>query len=151
MPPSYGPITRVLLILNFKSVNKKPTASQVLSTHLKQRKKPHWTSYFVKYSSVINDQFGKSHFNWEVDGINYHILRTGCYPYVKYHCSKRPQQSLELEDKFFAALKILNLGLPTLAYGIAAMFLIKFEEDVVTPSGTVKIYFLNKEEKDSVF
>lgn len=88
----------------------KPTSSQVLSCYLKQRSEPPWTSYFVKYSSVLDDQRGWSHFNWHVGSSNYHVLRTGCYPYIKYHCSRRPHQDLTLEDRFFRFIKLINLG-----------------------------------------
>ena len=88
----------------------KPTASEVLSCYIKQCKEPPWTSYFVKYSDVMDDQWGWSHFNWKVGKSNYHILRTGCYPYIKYHCTRRPHQDLTLEDKFFRAIKVINLG-----------------------------------------
>lgn len=67
-------------------------------------------SYFFQYSSITDDQWGKSHFNWKVGKSNYHILRTGCYPYIKYHCSKRSVQNLILEDYFFRCIKVLNLG-----------------------------------------
>jgi len=129
----------------------RPLASEVLSCHLKQREFPHWTSYFVAYKDVVNDQFGLSHFNWKVDGVNYHILRTGCFPFMKYHCSRRPYQDLTLENRIFTALKVLNLGLPTLAYGIAGTFLIKHEEIVNTSKGAIKIYFLIPENKDAVY
>ncbi|XP_017020716.1 uncharacterized protein C15orf61 homolog [Drosophila kikkawai] len=102
---------------------------------------------------VTNDQRGMSHFNWTLDsGTNYHILRTACYPYMKYHCSKREVQDLWLEDKFFRFLKVINLGLPMLFYGLAAIRLISHTE-IVHVSETVKvpIYFLYAEDKGASF
>ncbi|XP_066249797.1 uncharacterized protein C15orf61 homolog [Euwallacea similis] len=128
-----------------------PTSSEVLSSYLKQCQEPPWTSYFVKYNSVNDDQWGNSHFNWKVGDSNYHILRTGCYPYIKYHCSKRKEQDLSLEDQFFRAIKVINLGLPCLTYGIAAIFLIRHKETVHTDKGDITIYFLYPEDKGSLY
>ncbi|KAJ8910777.1 hypothetical protein NQ315_015118 [Exocentrus adspersus] len=140
------------IFYNFgKNRNNKPTSSEVLTCYLKQCREPPWTSYFVKYSSVIDDQWGKSHFNWNVGHSNYHILRTGCFPFIKYHCTKRNVQSLILDDCFFRAIKVLNLGIPCLAYGIAATFLIKHVETVNTSKGTISIYFLYPEDKGSLY
>lgn len=76
-----------------------------------QTKEPPWTSYFVRYTDVINDQRGMSHFNWPAGNSNYHVLRTGCFPYIKYHCTKRPKVDLSVDDKFYKAIKIINLGI----------------------------------------
>ncbi|XP_056645222.1 uncharacterized protein C15orf61 homolog isoform X2 [Diorhabda sublineata] len=129
----------------------KPTSSEVLTKYIKQSDEPPWTSYFIKYSSVIDDQWGKSHFNWRVGKSNYHILRTGCFPYIKYHCTKRAYQNLNVEDIFFRIIKVINLGLPCLAYGVAATILIKHSEIVKTSRGDVEIYFLYAEDKGSLY
>ena len=47
---------------------------------------------------------------FQVDGANYHILRTGCWPYIKYHCTKRPYEDLAFDDSLFRVLKVVNLG-----------------------------------------
>lgn len=99
----------------------------------------------------MNDQWGKSHFNWKAGDSNYHILRTGCYPYIKYHCTKRPYQDLEIEDKFFRIIKVMNLGIPCLMYGLAATQLIRHVEKVNTKYGKVDIYFLLPEDKGSQY
>lgn len=130
--------------------SKKPTASSVLTSHLRQRNLPHWTSYSVRYKNVVNDQWGRSHFNWTVDGVNYHILRTGCWPFIKYHVSRRPEADLSLDDVFFRVLKVANLGIPTLAYGIGCWMVISCSEDIVTDKGVVTIYFAIPEDKGAV-
>ncbi|KAL0968866.1 hypothetical protein UPYG_G00272930 [Umbra pygmaea] len=119
----------------------RPAASEVLTCHLVQRKLPPWTSFCVRYSAVTNDQFGRSNFNWAVKGTNYQILRTGCFPFIKYHCSKSPPQNLDYEDTFFSALKVINLGLPCLAYGLGCLMVISATETVQTSAGPVTVYF----------
>lgn len=112
---------------------------------------------FFQYEDVDNwakEHYGWSHFNWTLKtGANYHILRTGCYPYMKYHCTKRPIQDLTFDDKFFRFIKVANLGLPCLFYGIAAKFLIKHVEYVTVPGyeNPVPLYFLYEEDKGAEY
>ena len=165
----FGPLTRLYLIVNPEILHNKPAVSEVLTNHLKGRN-PVWTSFFIKYESVVNDQFGMSNFNWSTGIHNYHILRTGCYPYMKYHCSRRQKQDLSLDDCFYKFIKVLNMGktlellittfnqnfhrlnigIPTLAYGTVARYLITWTEKVQTSKGTVPIYFLIKENYDAI-
>lgn len=140
-----------VILFRGHSIGPRPKASEVLTQHLLQRKLPHWTSFCVKYSSVCNDQFGLSYFNWEVQGANYHILRTGCFPFVKYHCSKAPWQDLRLANQLFTVLKLINLGIPTLLYGISSWFFARITETVHTNSGSVTIYFAYKENEEAMF
>ncbi|XP_076443367.1 uncharacterized protein C15orf61-like isoform X2 [Babylonia areolata] len=100
--------------------------------------------------AVVNDQFGRSHFNWAVGGANYHVLRTGCFPYIKYHCSRRGPQDLDREDRFYTWLKLVNLGIPTLAYGVGSWMLVRVTEEVQTSKGKVKVFFLNQEDPGAV-
>lgn len=103
----------------------------------------------LQYADVHNDQWGGSHFNWTLaSGTNYHILRTGCWPYMKYHCTQRPHADLSWDNRFFRALKVMNLGLPLLVYGLYASQLITHTEMVRMEDGReVTIYFLYKEDK----
>ncbi|XP_014233956.1 uncharacterized protein C15orf61 [Trichogramma pretiosum] len=138
-----------LLVTRHMAIMKKskPLSSEVLTCYLEQTSEPPWTSYFVRYADVRNDQRGWSHFNWTVGQSNYHVLRTGCFPYIKYHCSRRPKMDLSFDDTFFKVIKIINFGIPTLMYGLAATQLIRHSEVVKTPSGDVTIFFLLPEDK----
>ena len=79
------------------------------------------------------------------------MLRTGAFPFVKYHISKRQVDDLDLEDKFYRALKLLNFGLPTLLYGIAGLLWAKHTEIVILPCGQeITIYFWYKENRGSL-
>lgn len=148
----HGLFLRVVLFRSlFARTKPRPAASEVLTCHLQQRKLPPWTSFCVRYSAVDNDHFGLSYFNWTVQGCNYHILRTGCFPFIKYHCTKAPLQSLDLEDKFFSALKVINLGIPCLAYGIGCWMVIGAAETVKTSAGPVTVYFAYKEEEGAQY
>lgn len=127
-----------------------PPSSLVLTCMLEQRK-PHWTAWYVSRADVKNDQWGCSHFNWLVGETNYHVLRTGAFPFIKYHVSKRPHEDLEVEDYFYRVLKVLNFGFPTLLYGLAGLLWAKHTETVLLPCGNqVTIYFWYQENRSSL-
>ena len=68
-------------------------------------------SRYVPCCDVENDLWGESHFNFEVEkDINYHVLRTGAFPFIKFHCSKRRWENLQTENILYCFLKIINLG-----------------------------------------
>lgn len=45
----------------------------------------------------------------------------------------------------------MNLGVPTLAYGLITAFLITHSERVTTPEGLVNVYFHIKEDDGAVY
>ncbi|CAF0918175.1 unnamed protein product, partial [Brachionus calyciflorus] len=142
-----------------KKKKKSQNGSEVLNCYLRQQNYPPWTSYFVEQKHVINDQYKLTYFINNIDNNDYLILRTGCFPLIKYHCTKlsdKDKQYLDsrfvnFQNSFFRLIKILNLGIPTLAYGIMGKCLITHSEVVKTPKGDVKIYFLIKENKKSYY
>jgi len=126
-----------------------PKSSLVLSTMLSKSGLPYWTAWYVPRHQVVNDLWGQSHFNHAVDGENYHVLRTGAFPFIKFHCSKRPVQDLRIEDKFYGLLKILNFGLPTLAYGLSGLLMAAHTEQIKVAGQDIKLYFWYKEDRGS--
>ncbi|KJH53560.1 hypothetical protein DICVIV_00305 [Dictyocaulus viviparus] len=90
---------------------------------------------------VFNPWGSLSHQSWD-------LHRVGCFPYIKYHCTKRPVQDLSFENNLYRLITIANLGLPCLLYGLAAVFLIKHTE-IIEDEETkklVRIHFLIKED-----
>ena len=79
---------------------KKPKSSIVLETYLKQRNFPTWTAFYVAQSDIQNDLWGQSHFNFSIEKNsatnNYHVLRTGAFPFIKFHCTLRSQSFTSL-------------------------------------------------------
>ena len=108
-----------------------PKSSQVLRAYLLQRNLPSWTAFYVCQSAIENDLWGQSHFNFEVDSTNYHVLRTGAFPFVKFHCTARAKgQDLTLENWFYNVLKVVNFGFPCFLYGIAGLIWTSHQEEV---------------------
>ncbi|XP_023339934.1 uncharacterized protein C15orf61 homolog [Eurytemora carolleeae] len=137
------------LLSIFRSSNHLPKSSVVLSSILCSSGLPYWTAFYVPRYQVSNDLWGKSHFNWQVEGENYHILRTGAFPFIKFHCSNRPVEDLQIEDIFYRALKILNLGLPTFAYGLAGLVMTGHMEIFQVENKEITLFYWYKEDRGS--
>ena len=119
-----------------------PASSLVLTSMLRQAGYPPLTAWYIGRGEARDDQWGQSHFNWEVDGVNYHVLRTGAFPFIKYHATRKPAQDLSSEDAFYRALKCVHLGVPTLLYGLAGLLWARHTETVTLPFGRrATIYF----------
>ncbi|TPP59946.1 Serine/threonine-protein phosphatase 2A 65 kDa regulatory subunit A beta isoform [Fasciola gigantica] len=84
-------------------------ASELLTCVLREKLHPPWTAFYIRQWDVLDDHWGKSCFNFAVDKINYQILRTACFPLIKYHCTRYPPVELQLVDRFYLLLKIVNL------------------------------------------
>ena len=89
----------------------KPKASRVLKSYLLNKKSSGVISFAILKKEVLNDQFGQSKFNLDVNGENFCIFRTGCHPFLKYHCVKTAYVDTKVENIFFNFLKCINLGL----------------------------------------
>ena len=92
---------------------------------------------------VENDLWGLSHFNFQVDQVNYHVLRTGAHPFIKFHCTARKfDNSLWIENHFYNFLKVANFGFPCLLYGLAGLLWARHRETVhLSGYPPITIYF----------
>ena len=88
-----------------------------------------------------------SNFFFEVDKLRFEILRTGCWPYIKYHCTLvgGTEENLQQTDRLIRICKLfLFPACP--AYGIAAFLLLFSSKSgtlIYNVSGEkVKLYFL---------
>ncbi len=124
-----------------------PKSSEVLTAYLRHRQCPSWTAFYLPLCQVKNDLFGCSHFNHRLDDDhNYHVLRTGAFPFVKFHCTLRPEQDLTLENTFYNVLKVANLGFPCFLYGCAGLLWTKYEERFqFDDTNAVTLFFWYKE------
>jgi len=137
------------VVLRQKSDRQVPKSSTVLRAYLQHRNCPDWTAFYVPYCQAENDLYGKSHFNFQVKpGANYHVLRTGAFPFVKFHCTRRPTADLQLEDRFYLCLKLLNFGLPTLVYGLAGLALARHTETIWVEGESITLLFWYMEDRN---
>lgn len=85
--------------------------------------------------------------------LSLYLFYSGCFPYIKYHCSQRPKgDDLTFDNRLYTIFKCFNLGIPTLMYGLAAIFLIRHSELVyINRNVSIKIYFLLKENPGASF
>jgi len=53
-----------------------------------------------------------------------------------------------LEDRFYLGLKLLNLGLPTLVYGLAGLAWAKHTETILVEGKTITLFFWYMEDRN---
>ena len=144
-----NPIQRIL-------ARNRPRASSILTHHLAQceARQQYWTSFFVPYRCLLDDHFAMSNFYFTTaSGASYEILRTGCWPYIKYHCTRvKTTPDLTLTNATIRACKVA-LWVACPLYGCAAFFLLFSPK-----AGTIKyeqpraiLYFLIDENKREFF
>ncbi len=82
-----------------------------------------YTSFFVRQSALLDDCASQS----VVPMLGWKVYRAQCWPFVKLYCRREHVASaatappdVHLENKMLGALKIINLGIPFLIYGLAA-------------------------------
>ncbi|VDN50179.1 unnamed protein product [Dracunculus medinensis] len=131
-----------------RSYRCRPLSSNILKIYIRSRSYPSWTSFFLPYKEVQDDFYSEKYFNIDVDGNNYQILRIGCFPFIKFHCTKNSFKNLTFENYFFKFLTVLNFGIPCLLYGIIALFFIKHTEYIFEnkTKRKISIHFLIKED-----
>ncbi|KAK6728275.1 hypothetical protein RB195_005737 [Necator americanus] len=88
------------------SYTQRPLASSVLRSYIRKRGHPSWTSYFVEYRQVQDDHFAEKHFNFEVDGHNYHILRQ-VYAFVVFEIKRVVLISSSSENYFYFLMYLI--------------------------------------------
>ncbi len=101
-----------------------PLLSRVLLHRLRQCPPGcDYTSFFVRQSALQDDCASQS----VVPMLGWKCYRAQCWPFVKLYCRRERMASattalpdVHLENKMLGALKILNLGIPFLIYGLAA-------------------------------
>ena len=54
----------------------RPPSSLVLTCMLRQSKLPQWTAWYVSRGQVVDDQWGRSHFNWQAFLIDLTLWQT---------------------------------------------------------------------------
>jgi hypothetical protein len=90
--------------------------------------------------------------------VYYDVYRTGCFPMIKFFCNKTlhsnsssAADAAKFEDRLLRLIKIVNIGIPTLLYGIASMFLIRSCTCVsIAPNNQhVQVFFLYDQQPDT--
>lgn len=101
-----------------------PLLSRVLLHRLRQCPPGcDYTSFFVRQSALQDDCALQS----VVPMLGWKCYRAQCWPFVKLYCRRERMASasavlpdVHLENKMLGALKVLNLGIPFLIYGLVA-------------------------------
>lgn len=129
------------------TVQRRVPAERVLEACLRKQGLPWITSFFLDLDTCDGHALRwRSHFRVQVEKANYNILHVGCFPFIKFHCTRAESaRSLVLDNILINCLKAINCGVPQIVYGCISWLLITRQETILVDGQILTVSFLRQE------